>query len=123
MKETELAWAAGFFEGEGCVSIVRTTFGRITLVLTQAGDPWTLGRFRNAVGGRGRVRGPYLSPGHLPAWRWRITARADVIAVMECLRPYLGPKSDKLKKFDATRTEMPEWWAAVRERTFVMERP
>lgn len=52
-----------------------------------------------------------------------MSARTDVIAVMESLRPYLGPKSDKLKKFDSTRTEMPEWWSAVRKRTFVMERP
>lgn len=52
--ETERAWAAGFFDGEG------TTFVNNTLALTVAQkDQRPLFRFQVAMGGLGQVRGPY----------------------------------------------------------------
>lgn len=53
----ELAWAAGFFDGEGCT---RGPSGssRLRLTISQAGDTELLERFRRAVG-VGAIYGPY----------------------------------------------------------------
>jgi hypothetical protein len=61
MSQTEIAWAAGFFDGEGCTSSRGTgSEGRwwyINVQITQV-ERSTLDRFRAAVG-VGTVRGPY----------------------------------------------------------------
>lgn len=55
----ELAWAAGFFDGEGCTSVSkvwgaqRTPVPRISIAQT---DPRPLERFHRAVGGLGNIR-------------------------------------------------------------------
>lgn len=61
VQSTELAWAAGFFDGEGNTrlepsedrlrSYLRISIGQI--------DKEPLERFRRAVGGVGRIYGPY----------------------------------------------------------------
>lgn len=56
----ELAWAAGFFDGEGTVYARKRTPKRRELSLTIAQvETTTLHRFNRAVGSIGKVRGPY----------------------------------------------------------------
>jgi hypothetical protein len=64
MNQEALAWAAGFFDGEGCFhfSLRRRSDGaldRSTQVRMTQADSEVLIRFRDAVGGLGRVYGPY----------------------------------------------------------------
>ena len=104
--ETELAWAAGFFDGEGSTSIhpnvvnMRTYFF-LCMQLTQTGDilPYTLERFRKAVG-EGKVYGPYTPAGlgSLPVWKWQVQKGLSVRLVGDRLRPYLSP--NKITQFD-----------------------
>lgn len=91
---TEVAWAAGFFDGEGYVGCsLRLNgsgkrFRRIDVQITQI-DPEVLGRFRDAVG-VGKVYGPYLSPRRInPMWKYGIGSAGGVMHVLEVLRPYL----------------------------------
>jgi hypothetical protein len=51
-KETDLAWAAGFFDGEGSVSVVQRPHGTYWYPLVQVGnkDGTTVERFREIVG-------------------------------------------------------------------------
>jgi hypothetical protein len=94
MRATEIAWAAGFFDGEGCTS-VRTNEGRknTVLIVTQCGPYGKVlcQRFKNTVG-RGYIneRGPDAK-GKLRIYRWRCGSVNDVQATMKCLWPYLGP--------------------------------
>lgn len=62
----ELAWAAGFFDGEGHTRgwkrNATATFNahtRVGLTISQADSPELLERFQRAVGGVGVVYGPY----------------------------------------------------------------
>lgn len=92
-KETEIAWAAGFFEGEGTVGVYSTgnkgypTWLLTTTVSQVDGSP--MKRFMDIVGiGRLRLlarRGPKWRP----VWRWEADAAkaADVLAM---IYPYLS---------------------------------
>ncbi len=90
--DIELAWAAGFFDGEGCVHVHR----RDQIVQLQVGqtEETTLQRFAKAVG-LGNVTGPY-DPKRRNSnvyWRWQVYG-TKAEAVMAKLLPHMSaPKS------------------------------
>ncbi len=94
----EVAWAAGLFDAEGCVSLGahRTHDGYATIEasITQAStEPISpvLRRFTQAVGGAGFINGPYTQAGaRQPVLRWRIHRAIEVAAVVETMRSRLG---------------------------------
>jgi hypothetical protein len=93
---SELAWAAGFFDGEGHSGI--RTFPCPTVSISQT-EPSTLERFQAAVGGIGVIRGPYdkskLRPNHSPLWQYTTNVR-DAQAVIAMLWPFLSkPKREQ----------------------------
>src|SRR5713226_2076949 len=64
MDIDSIAWAAGFFDGEGSVSTFASPRGATTvrISVSQAsrdGVPAALSRFQAAVGGHGTIVGPY----------------------------------------------------------------
>jgi hypothetical protein len=79
----EIAWAAGLFEGEGCIS---TTTYRLQVALVMT-DEDMVRRF-DAIVERGKVYGPYHPPSHGPRrkqfWRWAAyeDAAHDVIDLL-----------------------------------------
>lgn len=92
----ELAWAAGFFDGEGYVSSIGNRQGRYYpyITLSQSGEqcPSTLIRFKEALG-VGRITGPYSYPSKVnrkPVWRYNTTRWNDTLKAVELLRPYLS---------------------------------
>lgn len=98
MSEIELAWAAGFFDGEGSTScspkiIKGRNYLFLCMQLSQVGElmPETLQRFRDAVG-IGKIYGPYqpATSTRQPVWKWQVQAESDVKAVVEKLKPYLS---------------------------------
>src|SRR5438132_800653 len=93
VTENELAWAAGFFDGEGSASSYlpkqRLTHRR-QMQASQGGVrgtyPIVLVRFHEAIGGHGGITGPYR--GYLYYWK---TTRHDAIdEVTTRIWPYLG---------------------------------
>lgn len=58
-KATELAWATGLFEGEGCISSKGAPYHAPSLCVTQR-DRQVLDRFVAAIG-EGKVYGPYTN--------------------------------------------------------------
>jgi hypothetical protein len=74
--QLELAWAAGFFDGEGSTYLGtvshRKDWNRLTLGVSQV-ELVPLERFRAAVG-LGRITGPYLNGKYRgtakPIWKW-----------------------------------------------------
>lgn len=89
MSDTEIAWAAGFFDGEGCTA--QHTKGYIRIYISQKGRE-CLDRFRESVGGLGNVYGPDKRG----IYAYAVSRRETVFAVLNILWPYLStPKREQ----------------------------
>lgn len=96
----ELAWAAGFFDGEGCFRLHTKsgTDGRFYAQVTiNQIHPEVLERFQKAVLGIGVVHGPYVPSGTTKSgqprkemWVYRCTNFEHAQAVYVMLYPFLG---------------------------------
>lgn len=95
----ELAWAAGFFDGEGSVFLShkysRTDGRKIPIIgasIAQCGSPETLLRMQRAVAGMGKIGGPYAKKvkEHRPHWRWSVHSFEEVQASMALLWSFLS---------------------------------
>ena len=85
MDREDLAWAAGFFDGEGCFSSPRTT--RFPIITQSELDP--LERFRRAVG-TGKIYAPYRYDQSdrwtgKPQYKYQATGLQAVQAIAEML--------------------------------------
>ena len=106
----ELAWAAGLFDGEGCVRFRRggTTktgkprYRQAALDLAQV-DRAVLDRFQSAVG-CGRIYGPYKSRNakHRPHYVFAGVSHANIQAIVAMLWKWLSP----VKRAQATKALM-----------------
>lgn len=89
MDRHELAWAAGFFDGEGWAN--RSGRGMQSRI-NQAdpdGVPDVLLRFQRVVG-CGRIHGPVREQGRQDLYYWDATSRGDVDAVAKAIWPWLS---------------------------------
>lgn len=89
MDRHELAWAAGFFDGEGWAN--RSGRG-VQSRINQSGNdgvPAVLVRFQRTVD-RGRLHGPVREEGRQDLYYWDATSRGDVEAVANAIWPWLG---------------------------------
>lgn len=88
--ELQTAWAAGLFEGEGCIgqSSYRTHRAVLSLGMT---DEDTVRAFARIVGG-GHIRVArwgHLNRGEKPIYEWRASSMSDTNDVLVRLYPYL----------------------------------
>lgn len=102
MDEHELAWAAGFFDGDGWAALVRDRRrrrGQPHAQINQAGPdgvPEVLVRFRDAVG-VGRVAGPKIEKGRQDLYWWVASSRGEMTRVGALIGPWLS--SEKRGQF------------------------
>lgn len=90
MDRHELAWAAGFFDGEGWAN--RSGRG-VQSRINQAGPdglPEVLLRFHQIVG-VGRLKGPQIKEGKQDLYWWEATSRPDIARVADLIGPWLCP--------------------------------
>ena len=96
-KETDVAWAAGLFEGEGCITTDSRykNHRRITINMT---DEDVMQRFVEIVD-YGRLRGPYMAgkPGtpkakHKKRWQWCTGKKPEVLRILKMFLPYFGKR-------------------------------
>lgn len=91
----ELAWAAGFFDGEGNTRSRRVADrgGQPPILSVSQVDEFSLLRFKNAVLGLGTIRGPYgpYSANRKPYYVWSTNRLSHSIAVCGLLWHWLGP--------------------------------
>lgn len=87
--KTEIAWAAGLFEGEGCIHIGARNAG----LMLRTTDHDVLVKFHRIVE-CGNIRGPLpvAEPHHKPSWDWRAGSQADREAVLAAFLPWLGAR-------------------------------
>ena len=103
--QTEIAWAAGFWDGEGCAwRGLRTdkhnrTYSKRGALICQ-NDPEALRRFISAVGA-GRIYGPYHPPGRKNEYYQMHLRIPEAISVFTKMWPYLSSikKKQALKCF------------------------
>jgi hypothetical protein len=105
----ELAWAAGFFDGEGCISVGRRAVYpekgivnsrlRLVVTVTQA-HPQPLERFRRAVGDLGSIKGPKQNgPNGQQIWIWRTSSFEYAQATIAMLWRFLSvPKQAQARR-------------------------
>lgn len=93
MRKTELAWAAGFFDGEGCTGrSSKRALGMRVSVSQRRIEP--LERFRQVVG-VGRIYGP----GTRQCYQWVACSHSDVVTTIARLWPYLSlPKKEQIRR-------------------------
>lgn len=101
MTREELAWCAGFFDGEGYVGVARRIkpkpngqsrgFARGQILISQV-DRRVLDRFQRAVG-VGKVFGPYLrvQERHQPFYMFRARGCENIQAIVAMLWEWLSP--------------------------------
>lgn len=96
-RRFELAWAAGFLDGEGCFGRVRSNarvhgprWYRVRVSATQHGKPSVvpdvLQRLRRALGGMGRIE----RHSGVDAFKWVAEGDKQVETVVDLLAPFLG---------------------------------
>ena len=96
VRRLELAWAAGFFDGEGS-TFVHGRRRHPKISITQAPDPpngtpaGVLDRFYRAVGEIGNVEGPYREKTGGLKWLYIANGHEMVPAVIALLWTWLGP--------------------------------
>jgi hypothetical protein len=90
-REEELAWAAGLFEGEGCVTEVGDRF----IIVVNNTDEWVIEWFFEILA-YGRRYGPYKNSEadgqrRKPFWVGR-AADEEAFDVLQLLAPWLSPR-------------------------------
>lgn len=106
LNQTEIAWAAGFFDGEGSTSYYRLRIkgrnrdGRVIRVqICQAHfNREVLDRFHQAVGGIGKVVGPYRAGSSGYHWQYRADIFSQAQAVVAILWKYLSAEKRRQAK-------------------------
>jgi len=100
-KETEIAWAAGLFEGEGSVSL-HTRNGKVEGLSVDINmtDEDVLLKFKKIIG-YGVINGPYQRGKNKPHWQVRVHAYEDALRVINMLYPYMG--SRRMSRMDEVR--------------------
>lgn len=108
----ELAWAAGFFDGEGSVCLRRRgNWRELRLQVPQSGNDATdiLERFQRAIGGLGKIGGPWqYRERMLPMYRLDLYGHENVQAAISMVWRFLS----KPKQIQATKamTECAAYW-------------
>lgn len=86
-----LAWAAGLFEGEGCISFSGRACVHVSIGMT---DQDVVDRFVSIVGGGYRYTTKDDFP-HKKLYSWQVSSRQEVLRVIEKLLPYLGERRSR----------------------------
>lgn len=103
----DIIWAAGLFEGEGCVTSYKK-WKTVHLCL-QMTDEDSVRRFHQCVGGFGQVTvipPPKDKPHHKMKWNWHLGAFNESQAVVVALYPWLGERRQaRIREVLRTRRE------------------
>lgn len=84
----QVAWAAGLFEGEGCIVPRGKTSGELIVGMT---DRDVLERFRDIVG-VGGIKIEHRPDPHKDCYRWSVSNAPESRMVLELLLPWLSER-------------------------------
>lgn len=102
MTESEIAWAAGFFEGEGCMSFRNTNC--VTLLIGST-DLDALEKMQSICGGS--IYGGKMKPKSTkPIWTWQLSKTEEVHAVLVALEPWFCSRRAEKARESISRLEV-----------------
>ena len=89
-RYTDIVWAAGLFEGEGCIYIYPTKTS-VQLIIKMT-DVDVMERYVDVIG-YGNLYGPKCyQKGTKPYWRSTVTKRSEVLRILKMFLPHLGKR-------------------------------
>ena len=93
-RYTDIVWAAGLFEGEGCIYINPTRI-YVQLIINMT-DLDVMERYVDVVG-HGNLNGPFWSnKSTKPYWRTTVSKSSEVQRILKMFLPHFGKRrSDK----------------------------
>jgi hypothetical protein len=97
MNDGDLAWVAGYLEGEGWFSLFNCNNPRFGLyqyprVACTSTDLDVLQRLQR-LSGVGRIVGRKpREPHHAPPWQWTVSKSREAVELMEAIYPHLGQR-------------------------------
>lgn len=95
--ETEIAYLAGVFDGEGTVKVGNSI--RVSVEMT---DLDVLERFQRAFGGQIYPRKAKVN--RKPAWSWNLQSRAGVWPFLDKVKPFLSDRRQaKIEELSSVR--------------------
>jgi hypothetical protein len=92
-RYTDIVWAAGLFEGEGCISFDHR-FKNTRTIQIKMTDLDVMERYVDVVG-YGKLRGPYKekkTPGSKPFWQHSVCKGSEVLRILKMFLPHLGKR-------------------------------
>ena len=93
-RYTDIVWAAGLFEGEGCILTDSSQPNARGIRMTMT-DQDVMKRFVRIIG-YGKCNGPYRRPGSKEHWlseyHCKITRRSEVLRILKMFLPYFGER-------------------------------
>ena len=92
MKDTDLAWAAGFFDGEGCVLLRKSRNTYVVRITVSQVNPAPIVKFKRLFGGHISEQKP-KNKSWKEQWKWEQDAKSGVETLLQLL-PYLVVKRD-----------------------------
>lgn len=93
--EKDIAWAAGLFEGEGCIGVYTRPDGRVVLaVKVVMSDLDVLERLDKLFPSKGGIKEKkeLRKDTYKQCWCWGLYAKEDCVAFLKAVYPYLGTR-------------------------------
>ena len=91
-RSTDIVWAAGLFEGEGCISTPARNKSNQRSIYIGMTDKDVMERFVDVVG-YGNLNGPKWTKGSTkPLWQWAVEKRPEVLRILKMFLPHLGKR-------------------------------
>jgi hypothetical protein len=114
-SDTERAWAAGFFDGEGWIGANKAKgYTYLKMAVVQTGSTITLDRFNAAIGGVGSIyeRSRNVPDNWTKGWVLQVNAINRVVFAVNLLWPWLSqPKRDQTTAAFANRATYRATWS------------
>jgi hypothetical protein len=116
--EAEIAFCAGLFEGEGCISRSSNSCNSFAIAIKMT-DREPLERFRDIMGAGEITYSPVRHEGHKPQFTYRIANWSEIIKTIEMIRKWLCPRRIRqIEKALESRPKFPRGEPACPETPF-----
>ena len=92
-RYTDIAWAAGLFEGEGCITTDHRS-KNCRIIQMKMTDLDVMERYVDVVG-YGNLNGPYKDSKNTqfkPWWQWNVYKGSEVLRILKMFLPHFGKR-------------------------------
>jgi len=125
MKKVDLAYMAGFFDGEGCISLCerskRKRQLRVHISISNTNE-WIIQWFKFNFGGSVTSERKQLkNPNWRDTWRWNITSGAHSVRFLKEILPYLRLKKPQAELAIAFQVRHSQIGKRIKSETAILD--